>query len=221
MIFRIKLAVLFGGAALAWMGYQEFVLSQGASTEPTVVDLHDLENGASIDNPHLAIGPHWVVSDGCIFEYESDDFLYSGYQNDTRLNYAYFPIISEQHPYNVAIDALAQKYGSYEAIPDEEWPPFGNFRVLVKTRQYDTYGDLPDYWLDNPSVTGLVINRISQLDEEEAALILAGFPDLDLEQVLILEEGRSPRGPLTGLGMIGGGVLLFGGGARWLFHRGS
>lgn len=207
MDFRIKLALLVGGAVLAFKGFQEWRLTQNSQAEATYVELAELEAGLEPDNAHLVIGPHWMVSEGCVFNYETSTFS-DELTPSSRLNHAYFPLISETHPYNVAIDHLYATYGDLNAVPDDQWPAFENFRVLLKTTAYPTYGDLPEYWVQAEGVQGLVINRVKQLDGEETALLLESYPDVDLEQLLVLEAGRKPIGSVVGYAMMGGGAVL-------------
>ena len=57
-MFRIKLAMIIGGGFIAFMGFEEFKVSSGATAEAETVSLVDLEAGEVPENAHLAIGEH-------------------------------------------------------------------------------------------------------------------------------------------------------------------
>lgn len=67
-MFRIKLAMLVGGGVLAFVGFQEFRVSQGTTTEPQKVSLADLESGTIPDNAHLEIGEHIAHYGASVYE---------------------------------------------------------------------------------------------------------------------------------------------------------
>ena len=131
-------------------------------------------------------------------------------KDTTKVTKTYYPIISETHPFLMKLAVLAEQFGGEEKIPDELWPAFDQFTVLVKTDRFKTIGSIPDNWGDDANIEGLVINRIEGLSGEEANLLRQSFPQLDMDKVLILEEGRKPSPVTTSLGMMGGGVLLSG-----------
>lgn len=221
MLFRLKLALLVGGGVLAYLGYQEYTLSQGASTEPEPVELAALEQGEEPPSAYIRLGGHWLVSEGAVYEYETSRFGSDEVTDSTEINYAYFPVVSTEHPYVVATDALAAQYGGFENIPDEEWPPFGDFRMVVKTTEYATFGRLPTEWLETPSVDGMIINKIGGLDAEERQLLQQSFPAANLDRLLVLDKGRTPQDPMIAMAMMGGGGILALGGLLWLLPRGS
>ena len=62
---------------------------------------------------------------------------------------------------------LEETHGSLENVPeDAEWPPLKDFAVLVKSEAYKTLGDVPDQRKYYESVSGLVINRIESLGDQ-------------------------------------------------------
>ena len=124
------------------------------------------------------------------------------------MNFAYYPIISDSHPFFMKLTLLVAQYGDIDRIPDKAFPNVDNFTVLIKTERFDTVGSIPKDWKEEKSVTGLVINKIKKLDGKERELMNQSFPKVDLDKVLILEEGRTPTSSVAALGMIVGGVVL-------------
>ncbi len=221
-MFRVKIALLVIGGILAFFGFQEFRLSSGASGEPISADMAAAEAGTEPSNTHVVFGAHSAIYGASIYEYTQSKYDSSEPGPSTKVTHAYYPVISTKHPFNVAWDELAEKYGSFDDVPETEtFPDLTTFTVLVKTKRFDTIGSIPDGIIDEQSVQGLLINRISGLDNEEENLIKQSFPQVDVDKVLILEEGRKPSGILKSLGMLLGGLALAVVGVGLFFIGGS
>ena len=114
---RFTLLFLIGGAVLFWYGCQEFSVSRGTSSDPVAMELSVLEGGSPPKNNHLMIGAHVAVYYECIYEYEADEFDTGDPEPTAKVNHAYYPVISEAHPYVKALDALEEKHGGLDKIP--------------------------------------------------------------------------------------------------------
>lgn len=217
---RVFLALAAIGGVLGYMGYEEYTVSQGASAEPTYVELAELEGGAVPDNSHLVIGPHWRIYGGSIYEYEQDVWETGEPDDSATVNYTYYPIISYEHPYILKLISLEEEYGDLEQVPDSVWPnDIGDIAVLIKTRKFRTIGAIPDDWLDAEEIQGLVINQIESLGAEERSLIRESFPSARLDKVLLLEEGRKPSSSGSAFAQLGGGAVLMILGGTGLLRR--
>jgi hypothetical protein len=190
-IFLFMLALI--PLIFAWT---EWRIGSTATTEPLAVELGQLEKGQVPDNNHLKIGSHVACYFATVFTYTSKDRRQPDL--DTKVDYAFYPIISADHPYFHEVRRIQEKYRNVKTPPDEiDWPELSDFRVLVRTNRFKTVGDIPDDdTRTDPAVQGLVINRISTLDAEEQRLIKQDFPDIDFNKVLILSEGRRPSSGL-------------------------
>ena len=206
---RLKVLLLIGGGVLAFFGYQEFKLGNDASQTPVAVDLAKLESGEPLPNVHVKVGEHLCIYTASVYRYKTSS---SGEEAtaSSRVEFAYFPIISQEHPwFEEARTVIARHGGEVDAVPEKEWPEIKQFAVLVKTStRFPTVGSIPDEWGEGETVSGLVINRVKKLSGEERDLVQQSFPKLDLEKVLILEEGRRPKSTAASLSMAGGGALL-------------
>jgi len=197
-MFRIKLILIIAGGALAYFGFQEFQVSSGTTPEPVNVELAEIEAGsADTSNAHMVIGRHYPA----FFE-----LIYWGEEGTDKVDYVYYPILSETHPFVVKINALFEKYP--EEIPEEEVPEVGSFSVLVKSKRYKTVDEIPGGFEPVQLIQGLAINKISSLNDDEAQLMRESFPNYNPDDVLVLEEGRAPAGAGKKYGMMGGGVLI-------------
>jgi hypothetical protein len=95
-------------------------------------------------------------------------------------------------------------------------PDIGTFAVLVKTKRFGTIGGIPDDLDRSEGVTGMVVNKVSSLGTDEANLVRQNFPSIDLNKVLILEEGRRPSPIILSFGMMLGGAVLSVGALGWM-----
>lgn len=195
-MLRIKLAAIVGGLVLAFFGVQEFRVSQGTSQKATAVDLAKVEAGESPTNHHVEIGNHFAVYGGSVYQYSQSKHDHSAPGPATKVSYCFYPIISAEHPF---LTALAR---------EEENPEFGTIAVIVKSHRFKTIGAIPDGIVEETAVKGLVINRIESLDKEERKLLLENFPQVDLDKVLIVQDGRQPASLVKSAGMIGAGGLI-------------
>ena len=218
-MIRLKLVLIGVGIALGFIGYQEYTVSQKASFPAAKVELQSIEDSAELSNNFIRIGSHWAVYPGSIYEYEMDKYETGEPDDKTKVNFTYYPIVSESHPYVIQLSELFDRYGDEASIPENEWPEFEQFSVLVKSKRFKTIGSIPLEWMDESSLEGLVINKIKTLTTEEASLLRESFPQIDLNKVLIVEDGRKPSSQAKSIGMLGGGSFLCLLGLFLLFKR--
>jgi len=208
--FRIVLII--AGSVLAFMGWQEYGLLQQSSAEPQPIELSQLEAGQAPPSLHIQLGHHWKLWPEFIYSYRLKEGQEEG--PDTRVDYVYYPIISEGHPHSQAFDRLAERYEAGEELTQADWPVLKSFAMLVRTKQFERVRDLPTdgEWGEADQMVGMVVNDIRRLDAEEKSLLLQSYTSLDLGKVLIFEEGRQPESMAYCLGMmaLGGGLVLLG-----------
>jgi hypothetical protein len=206
---RLKFALIIGGGILGFLGFQEYRVGKGASVKPVPASLARLEGGGLLPNVHVKLGQHFCVYPASVYNCQ----VKTGETTpppDAKLNFVYFPIISTGHPWCQQAKRVIMRHGGrVNAVPPNEWPPLDQFAVLVKTsKRFKTLDKIPREWVLGEEVTGLVVNRIKKLSSKERELVQQAFPKADLNSILILEEGRSPKSETTSLAMAGGGVFL-------------
>ncbi|MCB0214050.1 MAG: hypothetical protein KDJ52_32230 [Anaerolineae bacterium] len=206
-MYRLFILIIIAGIMMLFCGGREFIVSYGTHTEPQHIELANLEQGATLDNNHLELGRHWRLYSAIVYQYKIPKNASKEPMPDYQVAYAYYPIISDEHPFLNKLRELDAKYGRIEAIPNDEFPTLNEFAVLVKSHEFKTIGALPDAWQEEESIRGLVINRITSLDKDEERLVRENFPNLDFSKILILEEGREPSSNSYSLGMMGSGLL--------------
>lgn len=189
-------------------------MSSSASPQAVACPLANLEAGRKPGDNHIALGPHYRLYPACVYESQADRNTIGISEPDgsEKVNYAYYPVISDQHPFIVALNEGIETYGSIEAIPDAEFPTLDSFSVLIKSKKFRRIGDIPDDWPLHQDLHGLVINSINSLDGEEKNLLRDSFPSMRFDDLVIIEHDRKPASNTRSLGMMAGGfgITAFG-----------
>ncbi len=221
-MFRFKLIIIIITGVVAYKGYDEFSVSRGTTDEPVPIELSVLETDNKIENNHLKIQNHMALYAHSIYEYTTKKGSTAKINDNTKVTTTYYPIISREHSYVGKLKEIYDKYGEDTSeIPDNEWPTVANFTVLVKTEKFTTIGAIPEEFKFEDGVQGLIINRIYTLDNEEKSLISQNFPNINFNNILVLEEGRTPASVASSFGMMGGGGIFCLLGVLSLFSTGK
>lgn len=200
--------LLIVGGCLIWYGIQEYQVGSDASPEPVDVDLAALEAGEPLPDNHVKIGLHHSLYNSSVFYFEGEEGN-KRMKPSSKLIWLYTPLISDKHPYMQGLRRLEKKYGSIRKIPrNADWPPLKDFVVILKSNAYKTVGDVPSGRKPYASVTGLVINRIESLGDEEQRLIRQKFPKIDFDEVYIVEHGRKPSSRGGAIAFIAVGAVM-------------
>lgn len=215
---RLKLIIIIAGGFLAFMGFEEYKVSEGTTGEAAALDVAALESGAvEVSNPHVMLGDHVASYWDCIYQYQQSKASTGEPGPDARVNHVYYPVISVNNPYLAEVAAFQKKYENSDTQPaDSEIPTIKQVAILAKTTEFKTIGDIPDGLADMTGLEGLIVNKIESLDSDEINLLRQGFPGFDPEKVLLLEVGRKPSSKVKSLGFMAGGGLLSLLGLGWL-----
>ncbi len=221
MNHKIVFLFFIVGCILSYIGYREYLVSQGAKPDPETIDLAKIEEGRTgLKNNYVRIGRHWRGWPHTIFAYKSIGHYYTKEADQKKSAiYALHPVISENHPHAASIRKdRGGRHGSGEA-PGSAPAAILSFAILIKTEKHLKAGEIPSRWELREETEGLIVNRIKKLSLEESHLIKSQFPHIDPDNLLILEENRRPLSrfavfTIIGVGaamiLIGFGVLLFG-----------
>lgn len=155
-MFRLSVVLMVLGGFGVYTGYSEYTVGSRASAEPVAVELSELEAGRVPDN-HLTVGAHWAIYATAVGWGDED--------KDT-LDYLHYPVVSESHPYNQAVDIVSAKYPEGE-VPEAEVPKLESLGLLVKTKRFDAMSDVPEGWEKEDSLTGLLVHDIDGLKSGE------------------------------------------------------
>jgi hypothetical protein len=193
--FRWFLILAFAGAVVAFEGVRTMVnnsrLNAGASGTPEEISLQELLARGPDANPNVVVKDFRFCRNYATF----------GEKNST-LKTAYYPIVpAADLPVGEVVDSAPAVF------------------ALIKTRELT---DLPfTSKADQTEVRGLVINRIETLGSREQQLLREAYPQADLSNVLIIEEGRKLQEPAAALPLaaIGLAVFLLMGLLAWRAYR--
>jgi len=205
---KVGLISIVIGGCLIWYGVLEYQVGSEASVDPVNVELADLEAGSPLPDNHIKIGLHH-----CMYHLSVYDYDYDGddetMRSSSELNWVWSPLISDKHPYVLKMKALINKHGGLKKIPKSaDWPVLKDFVVLLKSDYYETAGDVPGGRKPYKSVSGLVMNRIESIGDEEKRLIRSQFPKIDFDKILILEHNRTPTSVVASISFIAVGGLM-------------
>src|SRR5262245_59363750 len=120
---RLYILFIIAGIMMFFCGAEEYIVSYGTSSEPQRIELADLEKGSPLTNNYVEIGKHWRLYPATVYSYKKPKSDSSDEPKpDYQVNYAYYPIISDEHHFLNRLRELIQKYGRIEVIPDNEFP---------------------------------------------------------------------------------------------------
>ena len=165
----------------------------------------------------MRIGPHAACYYATVFSYTKSRRFRTKLDENTRLSECFYPIVSAANPAVKKIEELIKTHGSFEKLPDSvEIEPPKQFSVVVKTKRFKTFKDIPDTGIEmTPQVQGLILNLSKPLSSQEEKLLKESFPETDFKKVLVLEDGRTPSSLTScyarmalGAALIPAGLLL-------------
>ncbi len=221
-MWQIKLGGIVVGVFLAIWGFKEKKLNENMTKAPRAIEMAELEKGGYSGSNHVAIRDFLYLYDALIYEAQVES-ANDEVSRDTMVTEAYIPIVSSESKFVVDVEKY---FAAAEKDPDNienlPLPKLENYTVVVKTKRFERFGDLPQglQAAESP-VKGIFINKISSLNPEEKKLLAEGCPGIDLDSVLILEEGRSPSSSGAAWAALVGGVVIALLSLWWLFKRPS
>jgi len=208
MEFRILGFALGLGGSLIAGACDNLVLSQGTSAQPVDVSLQDIESGSAPESVYWNVGEHVAMTQLGVYGFSQPKGSTGEPTAQTRVTVYYYPIISKGHPYLAQASTPLALFGSVAGVPAQAWPAFEDFTVLVKTYRFATVGALPTHATEERQIQGMAINRIVRLSDQERKELSTLFPTLNLDRLLILEEGRTPATAIGSYSVIAGGSLV-------------
>jgi hypothetical protein len=193
ILFVVTGLVFVGGAGVAVWGW---AAGSGPSPEPVRVDLARLEAGELPENDYVEIGPHLACYAGAVFTYQVKPGQHR-LPDDTVVVQTLYPIVSAAHPDVKELEALRQRFGNADHVPDEVPTPFPvRFTVLVRTTRFRTIGEVPkDFARSETKIRGVLSIKFSRFQREEQGLFQERFPLVDFRKVIVLDRRRKPPPP--------------------------
>ena len=197
-MIRLLIGLMVLGGFLIFLGYKEMKLNAGAEDEPQVISAADLIANGPGENKHVRVTDLFMI-EKCV--YESPDGEDDNY---TRL---WIPTFTAGEPWiegYLLESERAQQLGYFDESA-VDIPP--SFQILVYTNKINSRAEF-DRFINRDVVQGMIINEISSITSENLRLLREEYPDLDPDNVLILEYERKPAGKGKVVGFFAGGLLL-------------
>ena len=216
-MWRFKLVGVILGGILAFWGFNENKLNQNMTSEPEEVTMATLEKGDYEGSNHVKITNfaylyYQLIYEAKVGKYDND------VKEDSKVNFAYVPIVSNEHKFMGDLTEFIKQLEQGDESAAE--PVLSDYTVLIKTKKYTAVNQLPtDFEIAKEPVQGIFINKISSLGQKEKDLLLQGCPGIDLDKVLILEEGRTPSSAAAAYGAMIGGALISLLSILWFFKK--
>jgi hypothetical protein len=108
-MFRLQIAGVIIGIVVIFFGVQEYRVSSGTTSQPLAVNLADIESQKLPANNHLQIGEHIAVYPTAVYSYSQSKYSSADPTDETRVSYCYYPILSLDHPFPKAVNAVLDK----------------------------------------------------------------------------------------------------------------
>ena len=123
-----------------------------------------------------------------------------------------YPVLSPEHAYKTRIRELTNPEADAPALlrfaPGSPLLPHPErVAMFVKTDRFATVGSLPSGTADEAGVEGLLIDGWNPGGGAGESLARR-FPDLRLDRVLVLSEGRRPTSTVASVGILLGGIVV-------------
>lgn len=201
------------GAIILFYGYSEYHLASKSAATPQAMAVAELEKGIPANN-YLTLGDHVPL-------YKM--VIYSHSKGSQTVDYAYYPITTKDDLQKIVHELGAKHGGDTRAITDTEFGKAFHPAVLVKTHDFSTIDKLKEAVdkekFPTSNVTGMVVNEIDNLGNNEREMLEGAYPGSDLKNVIIFEAGRKPTPPATSLAIMGAGGAVILLGVMYLFKK--
>ena len=204
---RLILFIILGGGFLSLNGYLQYLASNKIQNTPNATKLIDIEKANKITNNYLMLGEHWAFYSSSVY-YDSTSKYGRNVKDSTRVDHAYYPALSIEHPYMIKLGKLEEQYGDLSNVPEGQFPKLENIHVLIKTEKFKTLGEIPAYIHSKKNMKNLIVNSTNSFNDDEKRLIKKSFPKVNFDKLVIIQEGREPSSMTSSFTMMGGGVLI-------------
>jgi hypothetical protein len=188
MLFRLGIALIVIGCILGYFTFREGQLASTASAKPEEISLKALVARGPEGNAHIILKDYVAFPQSAV--------VWSKEDTPNTYTHVFIPI----------------------APPDAtrvEGKPPPKLDALIKS--FKAHSDQAVAQLaSQPTIKGMVINRIESLGKKDRELLQQDFPATDFNRCLIVQDGREPSGYALILLMGAGTLVLIAGGVGLL-----
>jgi hypothetical protein len=189
MLFRLGIALIVFGCILGYFTFLEGQLAATASGKPEEISLKALIARGPEGNANILLKDFVAFPEESVMEYDTN--------NEHYYTKVWMPIIPK------------------EAAEAPGHAPRGGVKAIIKSNKVHQDAEITSL-AHQPTVQGMVINRIESLGSEERKELEKSPLGIDTVHCLIIQHGREPTGSGVILLMGAGTILLIAGGAGLL-----
>jgi hypothetical protein len=168
---------------------------RNVQTTPTAIRVEELEGGAMPPQNYIRLGPHICLYPLSLYHADAREVG----QPDPLVEAVLVPACSVNHP------SLDRWLGQGEGLGKSRG---GTPRVLIRTRKFGRRSKIPLGPTKQGEITGLVVTDLHSLEEKERKLLAESWPDWNLDDVVIVEEGSGPDNLYRGALVLPIGITL-------------
>ncbi len=189
---RLNLGLIIGGCVVIVIGFNEFRMKLTSQVKPQNITLAKLLSDGSGDNIYLNLSGVFI----------REDFVFEGK--------------SEQGPFQT-IWAPAQPLPAGFNLANGA-PPQSGVKIIIKSSDCKTMADVNALATKGAlsSIEGMIVNDITSLGSEEKRLLKSSYENVNFDDCLIFEVGRTPAGMFKVIALWGFGGLLILAGLAWV-----
>jgi hypothetical protein len=180
------LCLYYSGIALmtSYYGFDTLHTLAKCEENPSVISIDDFGKKTVSGNIYVKITGCNKVNREHFYFQKNDDSIADGIS-------AFYPLISKSNDYSIKMNALLNKYKSYDNIPDGEFPRLDEFNVLVE-KNYLHEGEINNDYERDSSVTGLISSRHRNRFSYVRSYVTSNFPNVHYNELIIIEENKTP-----------------------------
>ena len=180
-------------------GYSESKVSSGATEVPRSVTCQQLIDGGNEDNPHVLVSEVLAGQNYFTRVKLTKAEKEAGNTTNKPWEAVYLPLLPLTPELKTRIARGEQ------VIPP---PPAHLVRVILFSSKIKNKEELGQIFTPEGAVQGMIVNSTSTLSTETENMLRQAYPGIDLNQVLLLEQGRKPTSQGVTTGLLIGGVGL-------------
>ena len=181
--------------------YYELQVSSGATEVPRSVTCQQLIDRGIEDNPHVLVteviaGQNYFTRVKLTKEEKA-----AGNTANKPWEAVYLPLLP-------LTPELKTRFARGEQVIPP--PPAHLVRIILFSCKIKNKEELGQIFTPEGAVQGLIVNPVSKLSSETENMLRQAYPGIDLNQVLLLEQGRKPMSQEFATGLLIGGASLIG-----------
>lgn len=182
-INRLVIALIVFGCIVLFWGFNEWRLSSASGSTPQNITCAQLEKNGPGANAYVHL-TNFVITPGTyIYKYNKNN-------PSAAWEQVWVPVLPKDGAYIQSLAILA----ATGQVNEGNFPKPKNIKVIVRSKNLANQNDVENL-NRRGNVTGVVVNKIESLSNEERNHLQASYPGSDISQCWIVDDGREPASP--------------------------